>query len=190
MPANFYSQAIHKIRDKNTTTMISIDSDGSFLKSAISAGPDLIKPNIKELERLISRKIGNLEQLRNAAEKFLNSGISFVLVTMGDKGAAGFSREGYFYTRGPEIEKASSVGCGDVFLAGFALSHSKTGQFKESLRFAAACGTAKAAKPFTDIPQPYEVEKILKRTFVVNFADLDEKTEISNLQQLPVRESA
>lgn len=170
--------------------MISVDSDGFFLKSAVSAGPDLIKPNIRELERLISRKIENLAQLRKAAEKLLNSGISFVLVTMGDKGAAGFSREGFFYTRGPEIKKAGSVGCGDVFLAGFVLSYSRTGKFRESLKFAAACGTAKAAKPFTDIPQPYEVEKILKRTFVADFDDLDEKTEISNLQRLPVRESA
>ncbi|MCM8788771.1 MAG: hexose kinase [Candidatus Omnitrophica bacterium] len=188
IPADFYSQAINKIRNKDTRIMIGLDSDGYYLKSAVNAIPDLIKPNISELERLMSRKITNMGQLRNAAEKLLESGISFVLVTMGSNGTAGFSREGFFYARGPTIKKAGSVGCGDVFLAGFVLSFSKTGKFKESLRFATASGTAKATKPFTEIPRICEVEKILRKTFITNFDDLDEKIEISNLHQLPVQE--
>ncbi len=189
MQLNFYKKAIERIRSKNTGIKIGIDADGQYLKYGICAKPDLIKPNIKELERLVSRKITGFDQLMGAGERFLRSGISFILVTMGEKGAVGFSKEGVFYTKGPQIKKAGSVGCGDVFLAGFILSFSETGNFKESLKFATAAGTAKAAKSFTDIPEPKEVKKFLKKILIWNLDDPDGKTKKLSLQEVPVIES-
>ncbi len=183
MPENFYGTVIRKLRRKGIFS--ALDADGKFLKYGISSIPDLIKPNITELERLVSQRIRNLEQLRKAGETLIKHGIRFVLVTMGNKGAAGFSSRGYLYAKGPLIRNPGSVGCGDVFLAAFVLSMSKTGNFKKSFKFATAAATAKAALLFTDIPKPAEVEKFSRKIFLRNFDEMDGKLEISNLQKLP-----
>lgn len=190
MPENFYSVIIEKIRKKKGDVLFGLDADGDFLKYGISSVPELIKPNISELERLSLYKINNLRQLKKAGEKLLKSGIQFVLVTMGGNGAAGFSSEGFFYTRGPFIKNAGCVGCGDVFLAGFVLSFSQTKDFKKSLKYATAAATAKAAERFIDIPDPVKVNKILRKTIIRNLDDLDEKIEISSLREMPVQVSA
>ncbi|HOJ30471.1 MAG TPA: PfkB family carbohydrate kinase [bacterium] len=189
IPENFYAKLINKIRRRGKNTFIGLDTDGKFLEYGIREKPDLIKPNIWELERLMAKKILNFEHLLKAGQKLLNSGIPFIIVTMGNKGAAGFSKNGFFYAKGPIINNPGSVGCGDALLAGFVLSFSKTGNFKQSLRFAVASGTAKAARPFTDFPCPGEVKKILKKTSICGLDDLDEETKKSLLPEVPEKKS-
>ncbi|MCX7705027.1 MAG: PfkB family carbohydrate kinase [bacterium] len=186
MPENFYGILIDEIKKKSKSVYLGLDADCNFLKYGISSIPDLIKPNIIELERLLSKEIKNLSQLRDAGKMLLKKGISYILVTLGKNGAAGFSNEGFFYARGPSVKNAGCVGCGDVFLAGFALSFSETKSFKESLRFATAAATAKAAERFTDIPEPIKVRRFLKEIFVKNFDEIDGKIKISELREVPV----
>lgn len=185
MHENFYATVIEKLRSKNKNVFCGLDTDCNFLQHGVSSIPDLIKPNIAELERLVSQKIRSLDQLKKAGEKLIRYGIQFVLVTMGDKGAAGFSKQSHLYAKCPLIKNPGSVGCGDVFLAGFVMTMSETGNFKKSLKFATAAATAKATKFFTDIPKPSEVKKMLKKILVKNFDEMDGKIEISNLQELP-----
>ncbi|MGB9642708.1 MAG: PfkB family carbohydrate kinase [Candidatus Ratteibacteria bacterium] len=189
MPENLYARIIREIRRRGKNTFIGLDTDGEFLRYGVGEKPDLIKPNIWELERLISKQILNFEHLCQIGEKLLKSGISFIIVTMGNKGAIGFSKDGFFYAKGPIVNNPGSVGCGDVLLAGFVLYFSKTGNFKESLRFAVASATAKAARSFTDFPCPDEVNKILGKTFICDLGDLDEETKKSIPREMPEKRS-
>ncbi|MCM8758928.1 MAG: PfkB family carbohydrate kinase [Candidatus Omnitrophica bacterium] len=185
IPENFYSILIEKLRKTNKNVFFGIDADYNYLKHGISSNPELIKLNICELERLVSQRIKNLDQLKKIGKSLLNDGISYVIVTMGEKGAVGFYKKDFFYAKGPIIRNPGSVGCGDVFLAGFVLSLSKMKGFKESLRFAVAAATAKAAEQFTDIPGPDKVKKYLKKILVRSLDDIDGRTEISSLQEVP-----
>ncbi len=185
MPEDLYARLIKEIRRRGKNTLIGLDTDGKFLRYGVGEKPDLIKPNIWELERLMSERILNFEHLCQTGEKLLKSGIPFIIVTMGDKGAIGFSKDGFFYANGPVVNNPGSVGCGDVLLAGFVLSFSQTGNFKESLRFAVASATAKAARAFTDFPSPDEVIQLLKNTFICGLEDLDEEIKKSIPREMP-----
>ncbi len=185
VPDNFYGEIIKKIHKRTNKTFIALDADGNALRKGIAAKPDLIKPNIWELERLVQGKIQGFDQIKDAGEKFLDCGISFVLITLGEKGSLGFSQQGSFYAKGPAVKNPGSVGCGDIFLGGFILSFSRTKNFPEALRYAASAGTAKACKPATDIPEPEEVKRILRKTSIWRLDALSERTKKQLLQGVP-----
>lgn len=153
------------------------------------AKPDLIKPNIWELQRLISEKIRRFDQIKCAGQYFLNNGINFVLITMGKNGSLGFSKQGCFYVKVPQVQCLNSVGCGDAFLGGFVLKFSKTKNFAESLRYAASAGTAKASKFDTDIPEIEDVKKILRKVSIQTLDALSERTKKQLLREMPEKKS-
>lgn len=189
LPENFYQKIISKIHKKNKNLFTALDTDGKYLRYGIDAKPFLIKPNLWEIERLLDKKIENFKQLKDAGETIINSGISMITITMGEKGAAGFSRQGFFYAKAPYIKNPGSVGCGDAFLAGFIFRFIQTNDFKESLLFATASGAAKATKKFTEVPSCIEVKQMVKKTFICSLDEIDERTKISNLQGLLEKKS-
>jgi len=62
---------------------------------------------------------------------------------------------------------------------------SRSGDFRKSLLFATAAGTAKSIKPGTEIPEPEEIEKILNKVSIKSIGEMDEKTKISILPEMP-----
>jgi len=189
IPDKFYGTIIEKIHTRTVKTFIALDADGTQLKNGVVAKPDLIKPNIWELQRLISRKIRRFDQIKRAGQYFLNNGINFVLITMGENGSLGFSKQGCFYVKVPQVKCLNSVGCGDVFLGGFILKFSETKNFAESLRYAASAGTAKASKFNTDVPGIEDVKKILKKTSIQALDALSERTKKQLLREMPEKKS-
>ena len=158
---NTYRHIIEKIKRK--TSFVVLDSDGEPLKEGIKARPFLIKPNMYELERVVGEKIRSYRKLKNVCAGLIDSGISLILLTLGEKGALLFSKKEVLYGTPPEVKLKSDVGCGDAFLAGFLYNFSSGLNLKECLKFAVACGTAKATKPGTSMPAKQEVLRILKK---------------------------
>ena len=168
IPENFYAGLINKCRRKKTGLRIALDSDAGPLISGVRSVPDFIKPNLYELERLAGKKIKKFSGIKETAVKLINSGISCVTVTLGEKGAVGFIGDSVLWAVPPEIERKSSVGCGDAFLAGFLHKTGAGTVPAETLRFAVACGTAKVAQEGTKMPGIKDVVKTLKGTRVIS----------------------
>jgi len=185
VPADFYKKCIDNLKKNFPSIRVCLDADNQPLKYGIQAHPYIVKPNIWEFSRLISKKITSFEILKNAAEKFVSSGISFLIITLGEKGAIGFSKNESYYTKSVAIKKGNTVGCGDIFLGAFAMEISRSGDFRKSLLFATAAGTAKSIKPGTEIPEPEEIEKILNKVSIKSIGEMDEKTKISILPEMP-----
>src|SRR5690606_39544540 len=51
---DFYARAIERIRELDEPPRIAVDTSGAPLAAALTASPDLIKPNAEELAELLS----------------------------------------------------------------------------------------------------------------------------------------
>jgi 1-phosphofructokinase family hexose kinase len=166
--SDFYAGLIKKIKTNHFYIKCALDTDEEPLKKGILSSPNLIKPNFYELERFTNNKIKKFSHLSIIGENLINSGIEYILITLGKKGAIGFSKDDVFWAKHPIVKPKSSVGCGDVFLSGFLHKISSGNSFEKSLQFAVGCGTAKVQQEGTKMPQISEVKKILKDVSVVS----------------------
>ncbi|MGM0494080.1 MAG: 1-phosphofructokinase family hexose kinase [Armatimonadota bacterium] len=122
-----------------------LDAHDELLARAVPAGPTVVTPNLSELQRLVGRQLTVPEGIIATGTELLEDGIRVVLVTLGARGAIGVTRSsGIWWARPPKVDRISSVGCGDAFVAGFAVGSMQRRPFEQRLRLAAACGAANA----------------------------------------------
>lgn len=96
------------------------DVSGAALPQVLRFRPYLIKPNLAELSELSGTPLLCDAEIRKAAVKITERGISLVLVSLGAEGAVLATDSGEFYTeKAPQGKVRSTVGCGDALLAAF-----------------------------------------------------------------------
>jgi 1-phosphofructokinase len=154
-----YRTVIENVREKGVLTVL--DADGDVLREGIKGKPDIIKPNLWELARATGTSITSFAILEKVLKNIINSGISTILLTLGEKGAILFSKNEFLYASAPPVKVQSTVGCGDTFLAGFLYSLSRSEKYEDCLRMAVSCGTAKVTRKGTGMPEKKDVMKIL-----------------------------
>lgn len=159
VPSDFYATITRKLRHRYGTNApkVAIDSSGAPLAAAVSAGPDLLKPNAEELAELTA--ISNASDLEDsprlaveAARTLINAGVGAVLATLGSKGAVLVTNEGNWLAQAPPIVARSTVGAGDSALAGYLLSANAGASAPNCLRQAVAHGAAAASLPGSTVP--------------------------------------
>ncbi|MBC7170883.1 MAG: 1-phosphofructokinase, partial [Polyangiaceae bacterium] len=57
VPADVYARLIRAAREHGVK--VCLDADAESLRLGIAAGPDLIKPNVEEAERLLDRTLAD-----------------------------------------------------------------------------------------------------------------------------------
>ncbi len=128
-----------------------VDADGSLLSSAVKSKPFIIKPNIHELERLVKRNLTSNLEIASVAADIYNSGIEYVFISLGHKGAMLASKEGIFYASAPEVPVVSRVGAGDSMVAGILSVIANGGGSEDALRLGIACGSGTVQMPGTEL---------------------------------------
>jgi len=158
---NTYAKIIGKAHKKGA--VVALDADGEALTEGIKGIPDIIKPNLWELGRIAGIRIDSPDKLEKVLNRLSAGGISVILLTLGKKGAILFSGKEFLYAPSPPVKVRSTIGCGDTFLSGFLCGFSRSEPLEDCLRLAVACGTAKAGKEGTSMPDKREVMQILRR---------------------------
>ncbi|MDQ7949282.1 MAG: carbohydrate kinase [Pedobacter sp.] len=97
-------------------------------------------------------------QLQELGERF---GIQIICLTLGDRGAAVWSKAGYFIHQGYQIEVVDTVGAGDAFLATFIASHLKGNAISTTLDSACRVGSFVAAHAGANPAYNIEIAKLL-----------------------------
>jgi 1-phosphofructokinase len=115
-----------------------IDASGEALRRAVEAGPNIIKPNIHELEALLGKQLTEQAEVIDAALKLLSKGIELVAVSMGIEGACFVTNAAVVVARPPEIEVKSTVGAGDAMVAGIVAAQLRNLPLEECARLATA----------------------------------------------------
>jgi 1-phosphofructokinase family hexose kinase len=121
-----------------------VDSSGLALSKVLAAGPDFVKINREEAQLATQVTIHDAFSAAQAARKLVDLGGGSAAVSLGERGLVGV-RKGdplavHAWTN--PLAAASTVGCGDAALAGFAFAAANDLSFEQSLAFATACGAA------------------------------------------------
>ena len=140
---DWYGDAIKRLR-KNGTHLI-LDSEGEPLRQGVGAEPYLVAPNQREAEDLVGHEFGGESDVVGALDEIADLGVRNVLITT-ETGVAALLREGgqtrRFQVQAPRVEVLSTVGSGDVLLAGYLSSRMRGGTAGDALLYGVACGTA------------------------------------------------
>ena len=129
---------------KKAGKKVILDTSGGFLRAGAKAAPFMIKPNLKELEILVGRKISGRQEAMEAALFLRKQGIGRIMVSMGAKGLLYVSEDKVFFAKSPKIKAVNTVGCGDSVVASFAMSLLENDDDEMTLRKAVAISAANA----------------------------------------------
>ncbi|MDA8277431.1 MAG: 1-phosphofructokinase [Actinomycetota bacterium] len=152
--ADFYSRIIDRVRD--TGVKIAVDTSGEALEKALIAQPNLVKPNLAEMEELLGGRILTLKDVVNGGQSIMEKGAQAVLITMGSDGALFMNQSTIIYGEVRPIRVESAVGAGDALLAGFLSTEAnERAKFTEGLAWAAAT----IALPGTKLPKANQISR-------------------------------
>lgn len=137
VPISLYHDRVKSLKDQGKS--VALDTSGPALRHALPACPDLIKPNIVELRELLGQPLDSETALLQAAQELIQTGIRWVVVSMGAEGAWFVDETMAVHAQPGAIEVKSTVGAGDAMVAGtvFALAQGKS--LEECARWGTAC---------------------------------------------------
>lgn len=159
-----YRKIIEIAKNKGSRTIL--DMDGDALKVGIQGFPDVIKPNIYELSRLVDVELKEIDEIISAAKGVHKQGIGIVLVSMGAKGIVLIGEKEQLLASPPKIEVKNTIGAGDSSVAGFVYGLVKGKNLKEALVYSVAAGTATTLRPGTALCQKDDFLRLVKEVMV------------------------
>ncbi len=170
LPADACVQLLEAARRKGCRVLV--DADGESMRLALAAGPDLVKPNLREAERLLERPLSGPGEALGAARELLvrqadgGSAEPMAIISLGAEGAIlAFGSEAWL-APGIPIQPKSTVGSGDSLLGGFLAALQLGRGPAEALRWGSAAGAATALTDGSEIARRPVFEGLLERAEV------------------------
>ncbi len=140
-----------------------LDVGGEALVEGAAAKPFLIKPNHHELAAALRQELNTLEDIRSAAQTFVDRGVQHVIVSMGREGAMYVGQEGCFYAPEIPVTVKSTVGAGDAMVGGLMYGFVREGTALAAFRCGMAAGTASVMTEGTQLIVPEDFMPLLSR---------------------------
>lgn len=159
-----YRRMIAIVKDKGAKVIL--DSDGDALRVGIQGVPDVIKPNIHELGRLVGSEVNEMDEILSAAGTVREQGVNIVLVSMGARGILLVTEKEQYLASPPKVQVENTIGAGDSAVAGFVYGGAAGKSFKEALIYAVAAGTATTLRPGTALCQKGDFLKLVPEVTV------------------------
>ena len=155
-PAHTYRELIRALK-----VPCILDMGGEVLQLGVEAKPFLIKPNHHELAATVGRELHTMEDIRSAAQSFVDRGVRHVVVSLGKDGALYVGEEGCFYAPEIPVEVKSTVGAGDALVGGLLYGLVTGGSMREGFRAGAAAGTASVMTEGTQLIVPEDFRRLI-----------------------------
>ncbi len=130
---------------KKSGCKVCLDTSGEALKEGVKAVPHMIKPNRKEMEYLVGRKLVTTQDMIEEAGKLLESGIETVVISLGGKGFIHVDKAGVIEQPAYKVKTVNTVACGDCLVASYCMSSIEGRERIEMAKYAAALSAANAA---------------------------------------------
>ena len=160
-----YARLILLLHEKGAEVLL--DADGELLKNGLSQRPDMIKPNLAELEKYagICRESSD-KMLLNVARSVREEGVKSVAVSMGEDGAL-FLLDRY-EVRCPAlpVKANSTVGAGDAMVAALAFSWEQKLTGEETVRLCMASSAGAVTTEGTKPPTRELVNELKKQVVI------------------------
>ncbi|HEY5563604.1 MAG TPA: 1-phosphofructokinase [Clostridiaceae bacterium] len=143
VPVDIYYQLIIKAKKLGAFTVL--DTEGDLLAEGIKAKPDMIKPNQFEFSKLVGKDFNNIDSIAQAGYDLSCSGISKIMISLGEKGAIFVFDGKVYYSEAIKVPVKSPVGAGDAMVAGGIYSYINGYTDKEFIDFSMASAAAAVA---------------------------------------------
>jgi 1-phosphofructokinase family hexose kinase len=137
---------------------VAIDTSGTAFAQAVAAGPDLVKPNLEELEEFAGKPLQTLADVLEAARNLVESGVGTVVVSLGEHGALGVDAHGAAHASAVVAKPLSTVGAGDCLLAGYLAAVEEGASLADAVASGVKWGAAAVALPGSRVPSPVDLE--------------------------------
>lgn len=129
-----------KIARENNKITILNPAPAKQIGSELLKYVDIIIPNETEAYEITGIMVKDLESAKLAGEKFIKKGVRYVIITLGDKGAALISKEGCEIVPAYKVKAIDTTAAGDSFIGGFASKLSTEDLSYETIRKAILFG--------------------------------------------------
>lgn len=165
VPLTFYKEIIENI--DQTKCKVLLDASGPLLREGIKAKPWLIKPNIHELEELVSKELTSVELVIKESRKIIDSGVGCVAVSMGQDGILFVTKDRAIQGKPPKVETKSTVGAGDSTVGAMAVGFYRHQSIEEIVKIAVAAGTAAVTMEGTNVPAKELIEELAQKVKIL-----------------------
>lgn len=157
VPETIYNDLIHLLKKKGKYVLL--DTSGKALREGISASPHAVKPNEEELQQLMAET----ESLSDRLERLHRTGILYVFLSLGARGAIGSTPDGQIMAIPPSIVPKSTVGAGDAMVAAIVMSLMQGQSLPDVLSWGVASGAAAARQNGTGFGTLEEIHRLKRQ---------------------------
>ncbi|GGM20641.1 1-phosphofructokinase [Deinococcus aerophilus] len=156
--AGFYARLVARLRAAGR--FVALDTSGAALSAVLAANvlPDVIKPNLQELEAALGRPLDSEAQVLAAARDLLRRGAHMVAVSQGERGALFVSGGEAVRARPPRVKVQSTVGAGDAMVAGLLSAHADGLGLADAARRATAFSLGAVTRLGAHLPPRTELD--------------------------------
>lgn len=137
VPDTYYSEIA-----KSTNRPFAVDAEKEKLLPTLPYEPEIVKPNLHELEEIAGRKLTDLKEIVLECTSLIKLGAKRVLLSMGSDGAILVTPSESYIAKAPKVTVKSTVGAGDTMLASSSISIIRGDTGIDILKNAVAGGTA------------------------------------------------
>jgi 1-phosphofructokinase len=158
---DFYQRLI--VRIKSNGKSVALDTSGEGLRQALSVKPDLVKPNVYELEEILQRSLTSSELIEQAAIALNQQGIQTVVISMGEQGAVFVKSGETLIAQPPRVAVKSTVGAGDAMIAGTVAGLIQGDSLEECARLATAFSISAISRVGAGLPSQDTIHSYMKQ---------------------------
>lgn len=152
---------------KTICPKVVFDSSRDALVAGLKAKPWLIKPNDKELEMFVGRKLSTLAEIKAAAMDLINEGIENVVISLGSKGALWVTKHEAWLAKPPKCQVVSTVGAGDSMVGGLMYGLMTNQSIKDTLVFASSVAALSVGQAGVGIADRQAVTNMLDKIEII-----------------------
>lgn len=163
---HIYARIIRMVHEKEGAVLL--DADGELLRFGLAAGPDIVKPNRKELEAYAGyENRASREELFGLADKLRELGAETAAISLGGEGAL-FARGNYkAFSPALTVKAHSTVGAGDAMVAALAFAWEKNLGAEETFRLCMASAAGAVTTAGTKPPDRMLVESLAGKVLLI-----------------------
>lgn len=165
LPEDFYAKLIAICNEADVKVFL--DTSGEPLKKGIEQKPYCIKPNRRELEYIVGRKLSTEAEIIQAAYAYVKMGITKVVVSMGDKGILEITKKKVIKAVPPRIKAVNTVGSGDCVVAAMVLGLVQGLGEEDTMQLAAGISAANATTLESGMIPRDTMEELIKNVVIV-----------------------
>ena len=169
VPEAMYAALITQIKSHGARVVL--DTSGAALQEAVFAVPNVIKPNIHELEQLVGKELPDLPAVHVAAQQLLEGGIELVVVSLGERGALFADPRQTLLGVPPAVTVKSTVGAGDAMVAGLLAARAEGLDLAGAAQLATAFAVGAITRVGAHLPPPAALGGFVRRVKVSPVAE-------------------